>query len=416
MSRGIRRFACAICIVGGTAVAQGEAPLPSPLRLGDVIRIAGGNRAEVEAAKARADAAYQRIGVVGALEDPMLSPSIDHLPFMLMGADWSVTIEQRFPLSGVLGNRRRVAEAEASRLKSDALRTNLDVQTDAIRSFLMLHEQREMNRILREQEHLAKGLVATSNARYASGSGAQADVIRSEIEVARVSAGLRSSKAQIAAAEAMLNTNLGRAATEPVPALEYGGTDATPPPAEVVIQKVTAQRPELAAGRAEVQRADAETDVMKSMYLPMGMVRAGPAYTMTDGMGVMAMVGISIPLWRGKLKSGVAEAEAMTRMARADLEAMRRMAEGEAASTRQELIAARERWLALRDDVLPRARQAIAPTLASYSSGQLPLVSVVEAQRTLWMTQTELLEAEVALGNAWARFGRAIGQLAEIKP
>src|SRR5687767_12636935 len=118
MSRWIRRLACAVCIVGGTARAQSEASLPSPLRLGDVIRIAGTNRAEVEAAKARADAAYQRIGVVGALEDPMLSPSLDHLPFMLMGADWSVTVEQRFPLFGVLGNRRRVAEAEASRLKS----------------------------------------------------------------------------------------------------------------------------------------------------------------------------------------------------------------------------------------------------------------------------------------------------------
>lgn len=416
MSRWFKRLAFAFCIVGGTVRAQGEAFLPSPLRLGDVVRIAGANRAEVEAARARADAAYQRIGVVGALEDPMLSPSIDHLPFMLMGADWSVTVEQRFPLSGVLGNRRRVAEAEASRLKSDASRTSLDVQADAIRSFLMLYEQREMNRILQEQEQLAKELLAASNARYSSGNGAQADVIRSEIEIARLSAGLKASKAQIAAAEAMLNTSLGRAAHEPVPALEYSGTEAMPPPAEVVIQIVTAQRPELAAGSAEVRRAEAETDVMKSMYLPMGMVRVGPAYTMSDGMGVMAMVGISIPLWRGKLKSGVAEAEAMTRMARADLEAMRRMAEGEAASTRQELIAARERWLALRDDVLPRARQAIAPTLASYSSGQLPMVSVVEALRTLWMTQAELLEAEVALGTAWTRFGRAIGQLAETKP
>jgi outer membrane protein, heavy metal efflux system len=416
MSYWTRLVVFAVCILGSAARAEGEASLPSPLRLDDVIRIAGADRAEVEAAKARADAASERVGVVGALEDPMVSPSLDHLPFMLMGADWSVTIEQQFPLSGILGHRRRVAEAETARLKSDTSRTRLDVQADAARAYLMVYEQRELLRILREQEQLAKELLAASNARYRSGTGAQADVIRSEIEIARIAAALKSTQAQAAAAEVMLNTSLGRSATQPVPLLEYRGTVAAPPPADVVIQRVTAQRPELAAGRAEVRRAEAEIDVMKSMYLPMGMVRMGPAYTMTDGMGVMAMVGISIPLWRGKLSSGVAEAEAMARMARADLEAMRRMAEGEAAGARQVLLAARERWLALRDDVLPRARQAVGPTLASYGSGQLPLVSVVEALRTLWMTQAELLEAEVALGTAWTRFGRAIGQLVEKQP
>jgi outer membrane protein TolC len=214
----------------------------------------------------------------------------------------------------------------------------------------------------------------------------------------------------------MLNASLGRGAAELVPALEYKGVQLIPPPVEVVLERAGALRPELAAGRAEVRRAEAETDIMRSMYLPMGIVRAGPAYTMTDGMGVMAMVGVTIPLWRGRLGAGVAEAEAMTRMARADLEAMRRMAEGEAASTRQALIAARERWLALRDDVLPRARQAIEPSLGSYAAGQLPLVSVIEALRTFWTTQSELIEAEVALGTAWARFGRAVGQLTEMRP
>ena len=42
----------------------------------------------------------------------MLFPAIDHLPFSLEGADASLTVEQLFPLSGVLGDRRRAAEAE----------------------------------------------------------------------------------------------------------------------------------------------------------------------------------------------------------------------------------------------------------------------------------------------------------------
>ncbi|MEY4581369.1 MAG: hypothetical protein RL701_6072, partial [Pseudomonadota bacterium] len=37
--------------------------------------------------------------MVSALEDPMVSPSLDHLPFRLDGASVSLSVEQRFPLS-----------------------------------------------------------------------------------------------------------------------------------------------------------------------------------------------------------------------------------------------------------------------------------------------------------------------------
>lgn len=42
----------------------------------------------------------------------------------------------------------------------------------------------------------------------------------------------------------------------------------------------------------------------------------------------MAMVGLSLPIWRGKLRAGVAEAQAMRAMSEAELRAMTRMIEG----------------------------------------------------------------------------------------
>lgn len=92
-----------------------------------------------------------------------------------------------------------------------------------------------------------------------------------------------------------------------------------------------------------------------------------------------------------------------------ELEAMRRMVEGQAAVALSQVDAARERHLAMRDNVLPRARFAIDPALASYAAGQLPLVSVLEAVQALRAAQSELIESEVALGLAWARLGRAAG-------
>jgi outer membrane protein TolC len=148
---------------------------------------------------------------------------------------------------------------------------------------------------------------------------------------------------------------------------------------------------------------------MKSMYSPMAMVRTGPSYTMTDGAGWMVMMGISVPLWRGRLRAGVAEAEAMVDMAQADLTAMRLMVEGDAVASREQARASRERFLALRDEVVPRARQAIEPTIAGFAAGELPLVSVIEVAQTLWSAEADLVSAELALGLSWARLRRAMG-------
>jgi outer membrane protein TolC len=193
-----------------------------------------------------------------------------------------------------------------------------------------------------------------------------------------------------------------------MPDLE-GNVPEAEPPGPDAIASAASRRPELRAGRAEIESAEAEVRVMRSMYAPMAMIRTGPAYTMEAGSGWMVMIGLSIPLWRDKLRAGVDEARAMVEMANADLEAMRRMIDGQARGAREAVVAARVRYLALRDDVVPRAQQAIAPTLAAYSAGQVPLVSVVEASRVLWSSELELVMARAELGLAWARLRRATG-------
>lgn len=391
--------------------AAGPAPpLPTPLRLVQVLQLAREHRAEITAARARARAAAQRPALVSALEDPMIMPSLDHIPFGMPGVAWSVQVEQRFPLSSVRGHRRHGAEAEALRLRADSDRVALDVELAAANAFFMLHERRQMTQILEEQRRLATQLVTTSLARYAAGSGQQADVLRAQIEVARTSGALRALRAEVRGAEAMLLASLGAPADGDVPVLDGGFSDEAPPNAAVVRQAALASRPELRAGRAEIDRARAEVAVMDSMYAPMALVRTGPAYTMNEGAGWMVMFGLSLPIWRGRLRAGVAEAEAMVEMAQADLAAMRRMTEGDALAAREQVVAARERLLAVRDEVLPIAKQAIQPTLAGYAAGQLPLVSVIEAASALWSAQNEFVSAEVALGMAWARLYRSTGE------
>ena len=393
--------------------AQVELQLPSPLRLVDVVRIAGERRAEIEAARARTRAAEQRPAIVSALADPMVSPSLDHLPFMWSGADVSVTIEQQIPLSGIRGHRRASALADIDRLRAETGRAGLDVGLQAATAFLMLQERQRTQALLSEQVAFARDVVAAANARYSAGTAPQSDVLRAEVEVARLEALARALVSEVRGAESMLATSLGLDADTALPSLQPVVV-AQPPPPWPTLRMALTDRPELTAVRAEIARADADVQVMRDMYRPMATIRTGPSYTMADGKGWMAMVGLSLPIWRGKLKAGVAEAQAMRAMSEADLRAMTRMFEGEAATATNQVQAWRDRQDALTTNVLPRARMAIAPAIAGYTAGQLPLVSVIEAVQALWTVQADVIVADVELGLAWVRLGRAIGSYEEV--
>lgn len=400
------RFAVLVLIgVYGTS-ARAEVALPAPLSAQDVAALARSRRSELIAAKARARAAAERPTIVSALDEPTISVSLDHVPFNLMGLDGSVTVEQTFPLSRVRGNRKRAAEAGARREIANAARVGLVIELDAVEAFWMLAQLRATAEIAARQHGLAKQLEAAALARYSSNTGTQSDVLRAQIEAIRIAAEQRALAAEVRGAEVMLNTSIARDPSSPIPELDVSVPEGEPP-TSTRVARASQARPELRAGRAEIEQAEAEVRVMKSMYAPMAMVRTGPAYTMAEGEGWMLMIGLSIPIWRGKLRAGVAEANAMVDMATADLDAMRRMADGEARSARETVAAARERYRALRDDILPRAEQAIAPTLAAYSAGQVPLVSVIEAAQVLWMSQRDLVVARAELGTAWARLRRA---------
>jgi outer membrane protein TolC len=410
----LRRLRLALFVIVGAitsssaAAAQNAPALPSPLSLGDVIRLAGERRDEITAARAQVRAGEARPAIVSALEDPMIAPSLDHLPFMLGGANVSVTIEQQVPLSGIRGHRRRAALADVDRLRAEASRASLDVGIQAANAFLMLQERRRTEALVSEQLAFARDVVNAANARYASGTAPQSDVLRAEVEVARLRALAGALVSEVRGGEAMLNTSLALDADGSVPALATL-TFQQPPPSWSAIKAALTSRPELVAGRAEIVRAEADVQVMRDMFRPMATVRTGPAYTMAEGNGWMAMVGLSLPIWRGKLRAGVAEAQAMRAMSEADLRAMARMIEGDAAVAVHQLQAARDRQTALTGDVLPRARMAIEPAVAGYTSGQLPLVSVIEAVQALWLVQADLIAADTELGLAWARLGRALG-------
>ncbi|MDP1858985.1 MAG: TolC family protein [Gemmatimonadaceae bacterium] len=156
---------------------------------------------------------------MSALDDPILSPSLDHKPFAMGGAKRSVAIEQPIPLSGLRGHRRASTLVDVARLRADASRAALDVSVEAANAFFMLQERRRTAALVVEQITFARDVVGAANARYASGTTPQSGVLRAEVEVAQLQALARALVAEVLGAEAMLNTPLAHEADTPVPPL-----------------------------------------------------------------------------------------------------------------------------------------------------------------------------------------------------
>lgn len=401
--------AALVLFFAASVSAQEPVALPAPLLLEQAVRLARDRRAEILAARARATAAAQRPAQVAAPPDPMLMFAVDHLPFMLHGADVSAQFQQDFPLSRVLSHRRRAAEAGAVGARAEQWRAGLDIELDAARAFFMLDERRRTATVVDEQLVLTAKLVAASLARFSSGRGSQGDVLQAQSEQARLRAERQALDAEIRGAEAMFRAALALPQETPIPPLAATPAQTPPLAANALAQTALTHRPELSTMRAEQQRARADVDVMRSMYFPMGFVRTGPAYTMADGAGWMLMFGMSLPVWRGRLRAGVAEAQAMVQMADADLQAMSVMISGEASAARESVAAAQARLGAIQREVLPLSQKGAQSQLAGYTAGQVPLASSLLAFRTLLEARMDEVMAQVNLGLAWARLRRATG-------
>jgi cobalt-zinc-cadmium efflux system outer membrane protein len=391
---------------GGTDTRAAE-ELPTPLRLHDVVSIAREQRAEIAAARSLAEAAAQRPAMESAIDDPMLMVQALHVPFRPAGFNGGVMIQQAFPLSRVLARRRVAAEHEARGVEAAIGTVELDVEFEAARAFFMLHEARRVLEILGTQQDLAEEIVAAATARYAAARGTEAEVLRAEAEKARIDAELSAMSEEVRAAEAMLNASIGRAPDGTIPPLALELVDQLVPTEPVDL--ALTNRPELDQARARVDAADARVRIARAQFAPSGFVQLGPAYSMTDGPGLMGTVGISLPIYVGWRRAGVREARAMASMARADVAAAETMIAGEAEATHAKVLASENRLHALQREVVPRSRQAIDAALASYGAGLLPLVNVLDAMDAYWMAQADEVMAEVELGLAHARLDRSIG-------
>jgi outer membrane protein TolC len=405
----IRWLAClALLSAGGTAAAE-----PPALTLTWVLAEARAANPEVRALDAERLAAWERVPQARALEDPTFGVQLWSFPFDRRPGSGSMVmlqLSQPLPWPGKRALRGAVAEASA-RIAGQSVRSRqVEVVAEAKRLYYLLWANHAARAINQRNQSLVEQVRRAALARVPTGGAGVADVLRSETEKARLRTDFVNLAREREALAAGLNVRLGRPADAPL----GEPVEWFPPPAVLdyaaLVAAAERQRPDLRATGIEVDRAESQIALARRNRYPdfvpsimyMQDVQLGPSWG--------AMLGVTIPLWSGQKQSrAVREMSATATAARARLRAAHLEIGRQVREALVGYESAAERVRLLRDEVVPKARTALAATLAGYVTGRESLTAVLDGRRVLQDLELEQERARAEVEQARAELERAVG-------
>ncbi len=403
------------------AIAAQTPPAGAPQRLtlAEVFQALETGSPRLEAARQMAAAAKARIDPAKTLPDPQLQFGLmnRNLPgFGLqdpLGMN-QVQVMQMVPIAGQLGLSGRVAKAQAGAAKARAADLSWELRARAAMVFYELYQIDRSIEVTMATQDLLRDIGTTARTMYSVGQGRQADVLRAQVEVDRMTEELARMRAMREAAAARLNALLNRPSDTPVPSPELPRFPSEVAMPDSLERLALAGRPMLAAGALDVEAAGAaQRGARREIWpdLQFGAIYGQrPMAGGTDRM-VSLMLGFSVPIWAGRRQLKMRqETEAIRLGAEAELGAMRAETRGRVG----ELTATLRRSRALRElyrtTILPQAEATVTSTLSAYRVGEVDLPMLLDAQMTVNRYRQQVFQLEAEEGVALAELEMLLGQ------
>jgi len=344
---------------------------------------------EVRAAEALLAEAVARPVQIEALPEPLLSvlytnegwaPTLGQNEFTTLGFLWT----QELPGRGKRALRRDVLRRDADLAGQQVVRVRLAVAAEVRRAYHELVHARELLTLLEEQERLSDAVATAARARYVSGQGSQADLLRAQVERLRLAQRRASRIADEAVQIAALNQSLARPSGTPISTAGHRALAPVMGSLDALLVEAEAGSPELRAARLVQERERSAQELARRNGSVDWSVQAG--YQNRGGLPGMwqAGFGVRMPLWRQKVKAGIAEAEARVRASEERLAATRLILR---LRTEERLARARaleETAVLFRDGLLPQDRLAYESALLAYQAGRGTFAAVLESAAALF--------------------------------
>jgi len=387
-----------LCLLAFSAAAQTEEQRGTRASLRDpqlevLVAEALAKAPEMATANASVEAAQRRIVPARTLADPFVSSTYQNDGRSISfgeaeGSFLGLMASQAIPWPGKLRLAGDIAESEAREIESGSVaRTALTLEARVRNAWYDLVLARAIDHVIDDRRNAATQIEASVRERYAVGLTVQQDVIRAQVELARIEELQATQIATITIRLAELNRLAGAPQDRPIETPDRLPVDATVPPAADLIVSAAARSPEIAATAQSIETGRIRVDLAKKNFLPDFSVNAGSMYRGSFEMGPMWQVGVgvSIPLWiERRQQNQLAEARAIVRGRTADSETVAGELELRTRERAAQLAAALRIAALYRDKVLPLDDLSLESALSSYQAGKLPFITVLDALNTLY--------------------------------
>jgi outer membrane protein, heavy metal efflux system len=389
------------------------------LILGDLYSEVKRTSPRIQAAQATARAADARVAGARVPPDPQLqlgfmNYSLNGLRPMDPLGMTQLQVMQMIPVAGKLSLAGRVAHSQSDAAWSRAVSAEWEQRTKVAEVFYELYATDRQLVIAQETRRLLEDIASVTRSMYEVGEGRQTDVLRAQVEIARMTEDITRMGAMRTAAQGRLNALLNRLPESAVasPLLPQFPVDV---PAIDSLQRVAlAKQPMIRAGLQELDAAAGSVDLARREIWPD--LQVGVQYGQRAGaMGTerMAsfMIGASLPVFaRSRQLRMRDEATAMQAMAAADLEAMRADTRGRIAQAFADLTRARNLSALYRRTIIPQAEATVNSALAAYRVGRVDFMTLLDDRMAVNQYRQQLATLDAEQGMAWADLEMLLGQ------
>lgn len=287
--------------------------------LDELIDHASRNNPRIQAARAEWARMIERYPQVTALPDPMLTYThpIEEIETRLGPTEQVFMLSQKIPFPGKLSTRGEVVTKEVEIARTRYERTVRDVIVAIKESYYELYYLDAATALARENIEVLEHLAAVGTTDYAGDATSLNDVLRAQSQYAQATYDLLLIEELRLTELTALNTLLNR---DPELSLAISGEPELKPFAHTLeeLYQWSEGSEEVVLARLESERNDLKLKLSKYAYYPdfkLGLNytsigdpgRAGLDDAGRDGVAVI--FGLSIPLWFGKNRAAVTEAE-----------------------------------------------------------------------------------------------------------
>lgn len=404
-----------------TAVAaQAQEFSTGPVRLPPLLEQVRQANPDLEAARARFEAARHVGAQVSALPDPELSVAWSPKPTQTRAGpiDWRVGIRQKFPFWGerALHETRADHQALAEESLVHATQFDLELQTRlAFFDWLFAREALAINdanrKLLSQFQHIAEQ-------RYRAGLVPQSDPLKASVALAKIEAMDAGYQRAVKDVRAQINVLLNRPPLAPL-----GEPQAPPlvldlPEFQDLATRALNKRPELRAAEEQIAAHEAMLELGRKDYWPDLSIGADYAFVdggtnsgfPKDGDDVASvMVGLNVPLQLGRRNSAIDERAARVGSARSRAHALSRQVQLEVHHHYTRLKEMREVLALYRERIVPSVRLELNATRQAYSSARASFLELLDSERSLEEVLMQQARALRDYRRSQARLERAVG-------